>query len=81
LDKLFNPILYGSRGVTEALRNLGASQALRHQENDVQPMIITGFMRTTNLCLETHYDRFCLGYGQWFHSQTIPKYFYIRNYL
>jgi len=30
LDKLFNPILYGSRGVTEALRNLGASQALRH---------------------------------------------------
>ena len=30
LDKLFNPILYGARGVAEALRDLGASQALRH---------------------------------------------------
>lgn len=30
LDKLFNPILHGSRGVTESLRDLSASQALRH---------------------------------------------------
>ena len=30
LDKLFNPILHGARGVAEALRDLGASQALRH---------------------------------------------------
>ena len=30
LDKLFNPILHGSRGVTEALRDLGTSQALGH---------------------------------------------------
>lgn len=30
LDKLFNPILHGSRGVTEALRDLSATQALCH---------------------------------------------------
>lgn len=81
LYKLFNPILHGSGGVTEAVRDLGASQALRHQENHVQPMIITGFMRTTNLRLETHDDRFCLGYGQRFHVLTIPKYGNMRNYL
>lgn len=30
LDKLFNPILHGPRGITQALRDLGASQTLRH---------------------------------------------------
>jgi hypothetical protein len=34
-DKLFDPILNGSRGVIEVLRDLGASQSLRHQENHV----------------------------------------------
>jgi hypothetical protein len=81
LDKLFNPILHGSRGVTKALSHLSTRQALGHQENYVQPMIITGFMGTTNLRLETHYDRFCVRYGQRSHVQTIPKYSYMRNYL
>jgi len=31
LDKLFNPILHGARGVAEALSHLSARQALRHQ--------------------------------------------------
>jgi hypothetical protein len=30
LDKLFNLILYSARGIAEALRDFGASQALRH---------------------------------------------------
>jgi len=81
LDKFFNPIMHSARGVAEALGDLSTRQTLRHQKNHVQPVMITGFVRTTNLRLETHDDRFCVRYGQWFHTQTIPKYPNMRNYL
>ena len=50
--KAADPILDGSRRITEKASYFGTCHPLRHQEHTMQPMVISRFLRTLNLLLQ-----------------------------
>ena len=76
-----NPILHRAGRIPQQSARLRAGQALGDQQHPVEPMIIAGFFRTTNLVLKSQNDSCCLGNSEWSHALMKPQFFKMRNYL
>lgn len=61
--KAADPILDGSRRITEKASYFGTCNPLRHQEHTMQPVVISRFFRTLNLLLQSNHHRRSIGYG------------------
>ena len=54
--KSVNPVSNGPGGIPQEQGNFCATQPLRNQQYAMQPMIVTGFIRPTNLILQGQND-------------------------
>ena len=76
-----NPILHRSGRVPQPSARLRAGHALGDQRHPVEPMLIAGFFRTTNLVRKSQNDSCGLGNSEWSHALMKPQFFEMRNYL
>ncbi len=79
--KATDPILHRPWCIPEQACHLRAGHALCDQKQPMKTMIISRFVRTANLVLESEYDRGRVGNLEWFHSSMKPQSINMRNYL
>ena len=79
--KASNPILYRSGRVSQQSAGLRTGHALSDQQNSMEPVIIAGFLGTTNLVLKPKNDSGCISNLEWSHAFMKPQFFVMRNYL
>jgi hypothetical protein len=75
-----NPILDRTRSVAEQPGDLRAGQALRHEQDAVQAVIVARLLRTLDLLLQTQHGR-GIGYREWSHDYRRTRSNSMRNYL
>jgi len=75
-----NPILDRTRSVAEQPGDLRTGQALRHEQDPVQAVIVTGLLRTLDFLLQTQ-DGGGIGYREWSHDYRRTLFDSMRNYL
>ena len=63
-----HPICHSAMGVSQKSGYLPAAHALGHKEDTVQPMVISRFLRPTNLLLQGRNCHDRIGNGQRFHA-------------
>jgi hypothetical protein len=72
-----DPVLDRARGVAQDLCHLGTGQSLGHQQDAVQPVIVAGFFRASDLIVERQNNVLPVGHHEWFHAvedTTVPHY-------
>lgn len=80
LVKTMNPILDRTRRVAQQAGHLRARQALRYQEDTVQPVVVPRLLRPLNFLLQTQH-RSGIGYHEWSHDSRRARSGLMRNYL
>jgi|SRR5579862_3461241 len=76
-----DPILDGSRRISQKFRDLWALHPLRNQEYRMQPMVVAGFLGAPDFILQSEHDSRSIGDRQWFHASIESDSVAMRNYL
>lgn len=79
--ELAHPIGHRPRSIAQIARHCAAAQALRHQQQSMQPMVIPRVPRPPNLVLKSFNDIGGFGNGEFLHASVTPQEIYMRNYL
>ena len=76
-----HPVFHRPGSVAQKPTDPRAGHSLGHQQDPVQAVIVTRFLRTANLILKSQNYRIGISNGQWFHAPMKPQSVNIRNYL
>ncbi len=79
--KTTDPIFHRSWGIAQKTCYLRAGHTLGYQKHPMETMIVTRFLRTANLILQSENDRGRVRNGKWFHGSMKSQPLVMRNYL
>lgn len=81
LLKTTHPIFHRPERVAQKPPNLRTGHPPGYEQNPVQAMIVTRFLRTANLVLKSQNHDISISNGKWFHVPTKSLFLVMRNYL
>ena len=76
-----HPILYRARGITEQFRYLRAGYSVGYQKYSMEPVIVAGFVGSSDLILQSENHGGRIFNREWLHIPMKPQVTSIRNYL
>ena len=76
-----DPVLYRARGVPQQATHFWTGCPLGHQQNPMEPVVVSRFFRTANLVLQSQDHSLGIGNLKWSHAYMKPQGFRMRNYL
>jgi hypothetical protein len=81
LVEAMDPILDGARRIAQQMAHFTATHTLGHQQQAVQPVVVSRFLRTTDLVLQRQDHGLGIRNLEFPHAKRVPSPTAMRNYL
>ena len=81
LFEMPHPVFNRAGGIAQQSTNFRACHPLGDQQQPVETVIVSRFIRPANLILQSQNHGFGIGNAQWFNISMKPHFIMMRNYL